>query len=203
MRDCLPAHPSLYKPHKEWVTAGYQREAMLGTRNTKLQLEYNQHTRELPQLQLGDYVVIQDMQSKRWTRSGIVVEILPHRQYHIRMDGSGRVTLRNRRFLKKILKFPPLIIPSALPLNPNAQSYTPTQQSGSPDIQGTYIPPAQAETPIPVTPIQRIPRAIARLQNINTPGRKETSSVRQSRLRSNGRGDGRGSDNVNANNRQQ
>ena len=204
LRDCIPAHPSLYKPHKEWVTAGYQREAMLGKRNAKLQLEYDKHTRDLPQLQLGDYVVVQDMQSKRWTRFGIVVEILPHRQYHIRMDGSGRVTLRNRRFLKKVIKCSPQVIPSALPLNPNAQSYTPPQQSGStppqqsgsPDIQGTYIHTPQAEAPTPVTPIQRIPRALARLQNRNNPGRKETSGVRPSRLRGDDAGDGRGRDNV-------
>ena len=36
-------------------------------------------------------------------KTGVVVERLPHRQYKIRMDGSGRVSLRNRKFLKNIL----------------------------------------------------------------------------------------------------
>ena len=181
LRDCIPAHPSLYKPHKEWVTASYQREAMLSKRNTKLQLEYDRHTHNLRQLQLGDRVVLQDLKSKRWTRSGVVVEILPHRQYHIRMDGSGRVTLRNRRFLKRVTKGSPQIIPSAVLLNPDAKSYTPLHQSVSSDLQGTYIPPTQAEAP--VTPVQKVPRSLSRLQNYNNPGRKESTNVGLSRLR--------------------
>ena len=175
LRDCIPAHPSLYKPHKEWVTAGYQREAMLSKRNAKLHLEYDKHTRNLPQFQLGDHIVLQDMKSKRWTKSGIVVEILPHRQYHIRMDGSGRVTLRNRRFLKKIEKFSPQVIPSAATLNPDAKSYTPSYHL--PETQGKYTPTPQAEAPIPVTPVQKVNRALARLQNHNNLGKKETQSI--------------------------
>ena len=34
----------------------------------------------------------------RWDRTGK----LPYRQYRVKMDGSNRVTLRNRRFLRKI-----------------------------------------------------------------------------------------------------
>ena len=38
----------------------------------------------------------------RWDKSGVVVESLGNQQYTVKMDGSGRVTLRNRRFLRKI-----------------------------------------------------------------------------------------------------
>ena len=37
----------------------------------------------------------------RWSKRGVVVEVLPHRQYKVRMDGSRRITLRNRKFLRK------------------------------------------------------------------------------------------------------
>ena len=40
---------------------------------------------------------------KRWDKTGKVVEKLPHRQYRVKLDGSGHVTLRNRKFLRKIL----------------------------------------------------------------------------------------------------
>ena len=31
----------------------------------------------------------------RWSKTGTVVEILPNHQYQVKVDGSGRVTLRN------------------------------------------------------------------------------------------------------------
>ena len=36
----------------------------------------------------------------KWDKSGLVVEALNYDQYRIKVDGSGRLTLRNRRFLK-------------------------------------------------------------------------------------------------------
>ena len=41
----------------------------------------------------------------RWDRTGKVVEKLPHRQYRVKMDGSGRISLRNRKFLRPITPF--------------------------------------------------------------------------------------------------
>ncbi len=38
----------------------------------------------------------------KWNKSGHIVDVLPHRQYRVKVDGSGRVTLRNRRFLRCI-----------------------------------------------------------------------------------------------------
>ena len=39
---------------------------------------------------------------KRWTKTGVIVEVLPNRQYQVKVHGSNFVTLRNRRFNKKI-----------------------------------------------------------------------------------------------------
>ena len=39
---------------------------------------------------------------RRWSKSGKIIEVLPFRQYRIRVDGSDRITIRNRRFLKCI-----------------------------------------------------------------------------------------------------
>ena len=39
---------------------------------------------------------------RRWDKTGKVVEKLLFRQYRVKMDGSGRVTLRNRKYLRKI-----------------------------------------------------------------------------------------------------
>ena len=37
----------------------------------------------------------------KWDRSGIVVEALPFNQYHVIIDGSRRLTRRNRKFLRR------------------------------------------------------------------------------------------------------
>ena len=40
---------------------------------------------------------------KRWNKSGKIVEKLDYDQYLVKVDGGGRLTRRNRRFLKKII----------------------------------------------------------------------------------------------------
>ena len=62
--------------------------------------------RKLKPLQVGDTVRIQNQignQPKQWSNTGKVIEIKPHRQYLIMKDGSRRVTLRNRKFLRKAM----------------------------------------------------------------------------------------------------
>ena len=54
---------------------------------------------------MGDVAQVQNQVGKdalRWSRSGTMVESLGNQQYSVKMDGSGRVTLKNRRFLRKI-----------------------------------------------------------------------------------------------------
>ena len=66
---------------------------------------YNQHSKELPELNENECVAVQNQDGNhpnRWDRTGKVIEKLPHRQYRVKMDISNRVTLRNRRFLRKI-----------------------------------------------------------------------------------------------------
>ena len=41
----------------------------------------------------------------RWERSGVVVEVKDLDQYVIRMDGSGRLFVRNRKFLRRIVPY--------------------------------------------------------------------------------------------------
>ena len=43
----------------------------------------------------------------RWDNTGIVIEVKQFDQYGIRMDSSGRCTLRNRKFLRKYINEDP------------------------------------------------------------------------------------------------
>ena len=61
--------------------------------------------RAMEPLICGDAVQIQNQKGNRplkWYATGVVVECLANRQYSVLVDGSRRVTLRNRKFLRKI-----------------------------------------------------------------------------------------------------
>ena len=61
------------------------------------------HSRPLRPLTLSERVFLQNQQSPnptKWDRSGVVVESAGHDQYRVKVDGSGQITLRNRRFLQ-------------------------------------------------------------------------------------------------------
>ena len=81
------------------------REKALATRYGKIEEDLNRQSKDLKPIPTGSIVQVQNQKGKdplRWDRSGVVVEDLGNQQYTVRMDGSGRVTLRNRRFLRKI-----------------------------------------------------------------------------------------------------
>ena len=67
---------------------------------------WRQHTRFLPPLSVGDHVRLQNQAGRhpnKWDKTGVVVEVRQYHQYVIRVDGSGRITIRNRRFLRKYI----------------------------------------------------------------------------------------------------
>ena len=100
LRDSIPAHPAHYRPHKEWVLTAEEREKHLSKRNHILVQKHDAKVHELTPLTLGTNVVVQG-KDKKWDRTGRIVEVLPNRQYRIRMFHSGRVTLCNRCYLRE------------------------------------------------------------------------------------------------------
>ena len=59
---------------------------------------------DLKELSVGEKVFVQNQygnKPKKWHNTGRVVQTLPYRRYMILMDGSRRVTMRNRRFLRR------------------------------------------------------------------------------------------------------
>ena len=56
-------------------------------------------------LRIGDRVLVQNQTGRfatKWDKTGKVVDIHQHDQYSVKIDGSGRLTLRNRQFLRKM-----------------------------------------------------------------------------------------------------
>ena len=122
------------------------------------------------------------------------MEVLPFRQYRVRMHHSGRVSLQNRRFLK--ICYTPLL-PKLIPgqeVDQTALQQTPPNSGQELDqtvLQQT--PPNLAESRVPTpTPsqsptnpriqgsnepqVRRVPPALKNLQAYNQPGLKELPS---------------------------
>ena len=88
------------------------REKGLKMRYTRGLERWSEHTKELPKLKVGDVVLIQNQrgtpkEAKRWDRSGVVLEVEKFDKYMVRVDGTGRITTRNRRYLRKAEPYQP------------------------------------------------------------------------------------------------
>ena len=106
LRDHLPGPVSRYDPRQEWRLLQQDRETALARRAVKSEEKLLEGTKKLPGLEVGDTVRIQNQvgeRSTRWEKTGEVVEVKPFEQYTVKVHGTGRLTLRNRRFLKKII----------------------------------------------------------------------------------------------------
>ena len=86
-----------------WRDAWAAKEEALRTRVSRTTESLTEGSRPLRPLLVGERVFIQNQQGanpNKWDRSGIVVETMDHDQYSVKVDGTGRITRRNRRFLR-------------------------------------------------------------------------------------------------------
>ena len=125
----MPFKPGKGAMHKEWRVTAEDREKALAKRHVTCLEKLNKHVKELKELKVGQSVKVQNQagnHGKRWARTGTVVEVGPGpRQYAVRMDGSRKVTLRNRKFLRTFNGVADII----------ADDITPQQQLGEGDGQ--------------------------------------------------------------------
>ena len=114
--DFVPSQLTLYKPHVNWIATAQNCKMSLSCWNACLIEQYNRTAHILCPLQKGQIVAIQRPTTRRWDTTGQVIKTLPNYQYHVRVDGSGKITLRNRQFLRK-LETPtiPFPFPSVVP----------------------------------------------------------------------------------------
>ena len=101
MRDHLPRQMDNIR--QKWQIVADARESAYAKR--QLRQDPRLTDRVLEDLKIGDAVQIQNQTGNRprkWYATGIIVECLPHRQYKVIVDGSRRLTLRNRKFLRRI-----------------------------------------------------------------------------------------------------
>ena len=147
--------------------------------------QWTEHTKRLPPLRVGDHVRIQNqtgLHPTKWDKTGVVIQVRQFDQYNVRIDGSSRVTLRNRKFLWQYVPvqtpppkrtvdddlrhisrplFQPTATPPSLPSRASTLAAPPRDQlpapaTGGPIAQAT--PPCPSyKTPPPVTPSSDVP----------------------------------------------
>ena len=106
IKDFIPVLPGRYQPHPTWKDTLHRREEALRNRHMKAAERWSEHTRRLPPLKVGNLVRIQNQTGphpNKWDKTGTIIEVRQFNQYVIRVDGSGRITLRNRKFLRQYL----------------------------------------------------------------------------------------------------
>ena len=158
IRDFIPVPPGQYLPHWTWRETLQAREDALRIRHMRAHERLSEHTRVLPPLIIGNCVRLQNLvgpHPTKWDRTGIVVEVRQYDQYVIRVDGSGRVTLCNRKHLRQytphIARAPLINSPSVIPLA--------TTMPPSPMLPETPTQPADPVSPLPrpTTPVPATP----------------------------------------------
>ena len=164
IRDPIPAPLGRYCPHKSWEITAEHREMALAKRHAREREKWSKSTRELKDLEVGDHVYLQNLQGNnplRWERTGVIVEVKPFQQYTVKIDGSGRVTLRNRKHLRKFTPFQQekifIPVPAPVPtstVRPEENIYNDSSDSGQrnmPELNtakpDTGSPVVQVETP--------------------------------------------------------
>ena len=144
VRDGLPLSPGRYNPHPMWQELLDYREKGLAKRVHVKKEAWSEHTRKLEKLVLGDRVFIQNQTGtspRRWDRTGVVIEVKEYDQFLIKVDGTGRTTLRNRKFLRKYIPTPKLQPETNVKVQPPK---IPSIQPSESDIAGSPSPTQSA-----------------------------------------------------------
>ena len=148
IRDFIPIFPGKFLPHLTWRETLTNREAALRHRHIKCEERLKLHTKSLPPLVVGDLVRIQNQTGNhplKWDKTGTVIEVKQFDQYVVRVDGSRRVTLRNRKFLRKFQ-------PAIQRLQKLPQHHEQTKIPTSPTVA---LPPPPAIPPLTSPPANK------------------------------------------------
>ena len=103
LRGGVPVRVTLLHVQEQWREDLARREKMMAQKADQMEELSSRNCRHLAKLTVGQRVRVQNAVTKVWDRTGVVTRILRSiRQYTIRLDGSGRLVLRNRKFLRQM-----------------------------------------------------------------------------------------------------
>ena len=155
-----------------WRDAWQAKEAALRQHYHRTTESLQEHSRPMPPLFVGDRCYVQNQNGahpKRWDRFGTVMDTLGHDSYLIKVDGSGRLTQRNRRFLRKFLPpsmtiQQPIHIPRmyefSVPVSGDQPQHAITNDPPQTDNNSPPPPQTQLQTPSESLPNNTVPNVV-------------------------------------------
>lgn len=177
-RTLFLSYQDVTNPTTTWQDTLAAREEALRNRHMKTAERWMEHTRRFPPLTVGDHVRIQNQvgpHPTKWDKTGLVIEVRQFDQYVIRVDGSGRATTRNRKFLRKFVPVQPTpprrTIYEDLRHMPTPQRKSHIPLTAAPNNNPTLLPTVPQNN-TDVEPVPTIPD----VPNIITPEPTTTSS---------------------------
>lgn len=102
IRDTLPLPQQRYRIDPNWARMLHEREVSMAKRNEISKNNFDEGSKPLRNLAIGDTVLCQNNKTKKWDRVACIVEFKGYRQYVVKLAGSGRLSLRNRRHLQPV-----------------------------------------------------------------------------------------------------
>ena len=100
LKDFMPVIPGKYQPCREWGLLQEDRDRALARRLASDGSRLERDTRQLSTIPVGTSVAIQNQMGRcpnKWDKTGVVVENQPFSKVLVQVDGSRRITVRNRR----------------------------------------------------------------------------------------------------------
>ncbi|XP_059092469.1 uncharacterized protein K02A2.6-like [Tigriopus californicus] len=100
LRTRIPGHPAHYNRLSDhvWAQALQRREE----ESEKTQVRFDNTAIPLPPLQPHDTVLVQDPRTKKWNRSGLVIEPRRNHRSSYKVEIDGRISIRNRIHLRPV-----------------------------------------------------------------------------------------------------
>ena len=156
-------------------------------------------------MKIGERCFLQNQHGihpNRWDLSGIIVDVLPHNKYTVKVDGSGRVTDRNRRYLRLFKHASPFIaeqttsdvtkrlpskpITEEVPVsetNPNESEFGATEELLDGDVSPDLSVGESTKCDDAEVPVSKEALALRRLRSHLPPGLNEKPDEVLGRLR--------------------
>ena len=112
LKDTIPTDPRNLKLRPEWLLTSQARQKALARRHLAREQDLQTGSHTLQPLEVCNVVQVQNQRGNnplKWELSRTMVEKMDHNAYIVKMDGTGRTTKRNRRFLRPIVPYSQLI----------------------------------------------------------------------------------------------
>ena len=129
LKDFFPRSVKSLLPIPENLLSGEVKDKLQEKIRSEGGQRWSEHTRVLPELKIGDFVQIQNLKGRNPLKSDYNGEIVGRHNvnsYAVKVNGTGKTTVRNRASLRKIL--PPIPVHKPITVQAPIQSSGPSAE---------------------------------------------------------------------------